>query len=429
MKRVWGLLFVSVLALAAMLATVGSAWADNKPKDIDPNSLIEGPAGIGVETGTSHGPQTGSVTLSGTPADYDWWNGCSPTAAGMLFGYWEEHGHDAFPGNHRNLPATYPGTSTTQSDYNDARGIIASWAHKQSGVSQGLTYGSYRSHAPNCIADFLRTDNSSTSRGDMAHGLETFAAWDDRRTPVNESRRFTATTSYVSSGWSFANYCAEIDAGRPVHLGLSGTDSKGNYVGHSVLGVGYNNTGGKQDVILLTTWHWGLQEWQWSNEPYSGYDFSVYAGTMLQPSTTPTPHLSAYFSIAHTYIGDLTVTLGTGDPAHPDWSTVAWNRGGTSADNLVLTDIDCSAVESQFVGHDLTWFLKVTDSKTGDTGTIEDFQIRWGPGDSVFDYSGPPVAILDNQTEYVYLATPEPGTLTLLALGCAAWVVRRRARR
>jgi hypothetical protein len=391
----------SSIAAIAVCFGFGAAHGFCDPGDVDPNSRVEGP--VDFASGEESSPGAGAVILSNVPADYDWWNGCSPTAAGMLFGWWEEAGHDAFPGNHRNLPATYSNTSTNPNDYADARGVIAGWAHKQSGISQSLTYGSYKNHAPDSIADFILTQNAGTSRSDMAWGFQNFGAWDDRRTSAIESQRFTTSTKYTSSGWTYNDYVAEINAGRPVHLGLDST--KG---GHSVLGVGYNNTGGKSDIILLTTWHQGLQEWEWSNETHSGYGFSVYGATTMTAQTGTTPLLSAYFSLAHTYVGNLAVTIGVGDPSSPTWSTTAWSRGGGGGDNLVLTDIDCTAMLADFRAQPLNWYLQVYDAVSGNTGTIQDFQIRYNFDDIVAYYSGSPVAIGDLSTSYAYLLTNPP---------------------
>jgi len=350
------------------------------------------------------------VLLPHLPADYCWWNGCSPTAAGMLMGWWDEEGYDVFPGDHRNLPATYPDTSTNPADYADARGVIAGWAHKQSGLSQGLIYpgltygfGSYMYHAPDSLADFLRTHNAETKREDMAHGLEMFAAWDDPRTFAIESYRFSAQTVYTP-GWSYANYCAEIDAGRPVHLGL--TSSNG---GHSVLGVGYNNTGGQQKVKLLTTWHWGVQEWNWTGQVVNvggtQYTFSAYAATLMQPEAVETPDVSAYFSIAGARTDKLQVTVGVGNPNSPTWSTVAWNDQSNASYNLVMTDVDCSAMLSQLLSGELNWFLKVYYFYSYEPATLEDFQIRYQFDDMVFEWESGPISLRSNNTVCAYLTT------------------------
>ncbi|MCD4824764.1 MAG: PEP-CTERM sorting domain-containing protein [Phycisphaerae bacterium] len=379
-------------------------------------------------------PTAGAVILSHTPEDYNWWNGCSPTAAGMLFGWWEEEGHDAFPGNHRNVPSTYNSTSTNPAHYEDARGIIAGWAHKQEGINQGLSYGSHDNHIPDSIADFMLTHNSSTSPHWMPHSLETFGAWDDRRTSEIESRSFRAVKDY---SLTYSKYCNQIDAGRPVFLGLTATN--GSSMGHSVLGVGYNNTDGKQSYILNTTWGWGLQEWDWVEEQQTSYRFEVSRGVLVNAVTTPVPELSAYLSIAHDWAGDLTVVVGVGDPDNPDWSTTVWigeDRGGYKVfnqTNLVLTDIDCTAVLDDYLAGDLEWFLKVTDDNnqggTSDAGFIVDFQIRHNFDEFITFYGGGPVAIDESAPACVSLGTvPEPATISLLILGGSALLTRRRRR-
>lgn len=411
---------VTTMILAGTLSTVRA-----DPAAEDPRSLVEGPieAPLLLENAINP-PGPGAVILSNTPADYDWWNGCSPTAGGMLFGWWDEAGVESFPGNHRNLPATYSNTSTNQTNYTDARGVVAGWAHKQEGMAQSLTYGHYANHAPDSIADFLLTSNGGSSRGNMAHGFEMFGAWDDPRTPEIESATFQCSTVYTFSGWSYADYCAEIDAGRPVHLGLNGATG-----GHSVLGIGYNNTDGKTNVVVHTTWHSGQQEWEWENETHSGYSFSVYGATLTQKDPTPTPDLSAYVSIAHTYIGNLIVEIGYGDPANPDWSTIVWNHDGSGSDNLVLTDLDCTAALEDFLAGELDWYVKVADNAGGNTGTLEDFQIRYGPQGRIYEYDGPAMQIGDLQTITATVTTPEPTTMALLGFGFAALAAVRRRRR
>jgi autotransporter-associated beta strand protein len=340
-------------------------------------------------------PLPGSVTLSHIPPDYDWWNGCAPTAAGMLFAWWDEMGYPVFPGDPRNLPATYDGTSSNPADYTDARGVIASWEHKLAGG--GLTYGSYKNHAPNSIADFILTYNSSTQPSALAHGFETFGAWDAPSTARIEGQRFTASTSYTSGDWTYQKYVDEINAGRPVYLGWTSGSSQ-----HATLGIGYNNTGGKQDVIVLTTWHSGEQEWEWTNEQSQ---YSVASGTTMQPISGAHPPLSGYFSIARGYTYDLNVELGVGDPLNPTWKTIVWNHQGGQDNNLVLTDLDCTPIMADFRTKNLQWYLKVSQEYPQFPGTIQDFQIRYGFDQLDFKMTGAPVTIPDSGAGYVYLNT------------------------
>ena len=133
----------------------------------------------------------------------------------------------------------------------------------------------------------------------MAPGLVDFCAWDDPTTVTNdESYTATATTCYTSTGWTYADYCAEIDAGRPVHLGLVSQETG---EGHSVTGVGYDNTGGKQEYIAWTTWAGvPMVSWGWLGESQSGYNFRVYGATYLQVQLDVSPVTSATASTTAT---------------------------------------------------------------------------------------------------------------------------------
>jgi len=333
------------------------------------------------------------VLLPHLPADLRWWNGCSPTAAGMLFGYWEEEAgklYDAFPGSHRDVPSSYPATSTNPADYQDARGVIAGWAHKQQGMAEGLSYGSYRNHPPDSLADFLGTWNAETSPLDQAYGLKMFAAWDDPRTPEIESRPFDAARFRVLDGWGYADYQSEIDAGRPVLLNVRAPGSA-----HSVLGVGYDDTGGRQDILVLTTWRQGLRQWEWENETQTGLGYSVTDGIVVTPLRPAPPRLSAYISIAHPFIRDLEVELGLGSPEAPFWSKTVWMHEGGGARNLVLTHLDIRELLDGFHTQQLDWYLKVVDNSDTGTGWIEDFQIRYGLDQLVYRLATPHVPIPD----------------------------------
>ena len=246
---------LTALIAIGLIAASGSTWAQEidslkgpTPRPLEPiEGIVEGPLPLGA------------VVLD-LPFDYDWWYGCSPTAAGLLFGWWEEHGYpNVFAGNHRDWVLGRPCPSFNPSHFEDAHGVVATWEHHQAGQDQGQYYGSYAGHTPACLADFMLTQDGGTMRSDMAWGFSNFAAWDDPETPECESYVFIPQTYSVGGSWGYDDYCAEIDAGRPVHLGLTWYQGGG----HSVIGLGYNNTGGKKNVYLLTTWHSGLVEWPW----------------------------------------------------------------------------------------------------------------------------------------------------------------------
>ena len=110
---------------------------------------------------------------------------------------------------------------------------------------------------------------------------------------------------------------------------------------------------------------------------------------------------TARVEIDHTYRGDLVVTVGVGNVNTPSWSTVVSNRSGGSADN-VYADVDISGGSAYLPPSSTNvWFLKVSDQKTGDTGTIRTFRITY-QGET-YSSMETPVAVNDNQTNYAYI--------------------------
>ena len=220
--------------------------------------------------------------------EYIWHYGCGPTVAGMLFGWWDAQPGttDLFQGD----ASTFWGDSS-ETLLGGPKSMVASASHIVSGSELGLTYGtymdspSYPNHTSNpaSLADFIHTSDGDTWRTWMAIGLEMFAAWDSPWTEANESYIATTTNHYTSAHWGFDDFKAEIDAGRPVHLGITS---------HAVAALGYWDQSTAEDpdnygYIGYTTWSgWGLQEWRWDggNVPDGRW---VYGATYLNIEARP----------------------------------------------------------------------------------------------------------------------------------------------
>ncbi|MBN1588433.1 MAG: tandem-95 repeat protein [Pirellulales bacterium] len=242
-----------------------------------------------------------AVLLPYEVPEYHWWQGCSPTAAGMLFAYWDTYlGKD-------NLYTFYDGDSSywdtvhMNASYENNYGrngvypsrathsIVASWEHHQAGQALGLTYGSWDRNGNgivdtsdreqwNSLADFMRTQDGGTSRGNMAQGFIDYAAWDDPETPTSEAYY---ANSWTQGNENWAEYTSEINNGYPVHVGIPG---------HSILGFGYwddpNGVYGEphtQYVVNMTTW-------ASSAGKFGLIEFSeVYAYTLLRVGDSVVP--------------------------------------------------------------------------------------------------------------------------------------------
>jgi len=263
-----------------------------------------------------------------------WTYGCAPTAAGMIFGYYDRNGYPKMytgPANGGLAPLTDLGQGTPPEFPTPISGscsIIAT----QRGFDGRTTYGhvddywdDYNSPGPDpwegirsehawddCTADFMGTsqwkwdfDGDGTRddcvdgatvgwfnpdgtklydfippswaglpRTELCHGMRLFA----------ESRGYTVPENYTQGiaprypgGFSFDDYMAEIDSGNPVMLLLEG---------HAIVGVGYDTDG--QIVYLHDTWDCNDHTMTWGGT-YAGMAHKAVAVVHLVPLCYPEP--------------------------------------------------------------------------------------------------------------------------------------------
>jgi len=282
-----------------------------------------------------------AVMLSEVPTS-TWTYGCSATSAGMLFGYYDRRGHTNMytgPANGGVCPLTDLGQGDIPgSPISGACSIIAT----ENGFDGRTTAGhvddywiSYGSAGPDpwesggtehtwggCTADYMGTnqwkwdsnvdgtvdfnvdggtmcycytDGSKvydyippsswgTPQTELCHGMRLFA----------ESRGYTVVENYNqltdnqhASGFSFADYMSEIDAGRPVLLQVTG---------HTMVGVGYDQA--TQTVYLHDTWGNSVHTMIWGAD-YLGMYLQAVTVIQLEPVEEGCP-------------GTHTVTVGPG---------------------------------------------------------------------------------------------------------------------
>lgn len=258
-----------------------------------------------------------AVMLSDVPA-FDWSNGCSATSAAMMFGYYDRNGYSNMydgPTNGGICPlnnAAWGDGSMPLSATKMGLDGLATRGHVDDYYLEYLSttdpyVGNWTQHIyAGCTADFMGTsqyqnwsnvdgsttffyypDNSplydysgheslSPPRRDGMHGMRLFAA----------SRDYTVVTNYnqyiygyggVSAGFTYAQYCQEIDAGRPVIIQVAG---------HSMLGVGYDTSG--STVYLHDTWDYHLHSMIWGGS-YAGMTHFGVGVLQLEQSVITSP--------------------------------------------------------------------------------------------------------------------------------------------
>ena len=236
--------------------------------------------------------------------DYDWWYGCSPTSAGMMMGYYDRNGYEGLL--YGNLcPGGVAETSTYgMADWSAlAHPMIASQEHVDDywGTDSPPPF-----HADNCLADFMETsqgqgDGSTTFyyytngapftyQNAEAHGVTgdsgmygmyeyvQYAGYDvtDPTTDVGVYNQYSDNRG-LTYGFTFEQYKAEIDAGRPVLI---------HVVDHTMLGYGYNDTGNQ--VTLYDTWTPGPHYMTWGGS-YSGLEMVGVTVLELTGGDVPEP--------------------------------------------------------------------------------------------------------------------------------------------
>lgn len=214
------------------------------------------------------------VMLSGVPS-YNWYHGCSPTAGGQLFGYWDGNGYaDLFDAAGADVMLT-----ANVQDEIASPGHIADYWGNPDPMAAG--------HTDDSIADFM-----GTSRGSLANGWTYLSHIDDGIEDYAAFRGYndwTATNVLFGSSFGWADLVAEIDADRPLLLAV---DSSGNGgVDHSVTGIGYDDRGADGLwYACFNTWHEDeTVDWYQFRGVSDSYGWGVYNATLVLPGAPDSP--------------------------------------------------------------------------------------------------------------------------------------------
>ncbi len=370
-------------------------------------------------------PDSSAGTNTLTVPTFNWVFGCSAVSGAMIAGYYDRTDYPNMytgPTNGGVMPldnsswptwsdgySTYPNCPLIASKNGvDGRTIKGSiddyWVQYGSSANDPYITGAWAQHEwGTAIGDYMKTSQSAYSNTD---GATSFYNWTSLTDPLTcadmvtygiagadgtygrklfyEARGYTVTDCYnqktdntIAGGFSFNQFKAEIDAGRPVLLNLAG---------HSIVGVGYDDT--TNTVYIHDTWDYGNHTMTWGGS---------YAGMQLL-SVSVVNLESTQNAVTVTVVspnGGETLTRGTVVPI--TWS-YSGNPGGnvkielyngptlsstiTSSTSLSAGSYNWSIPSTQTFGSNYT--IKITSTTNG---TISD------TSDAPFTITGPSITV------------------------------------
>lgn len=182
-----------------------------------------------------------SAYIPGVPF-IQWTYGCSPTAASMIFGYWDPRGYG------RLWDYFYTHWDYIEDHWDDCANNnkeLAIRMFTDTLVNGGTSINNIRNGMINCA----NSDNGYTCSGALS--------------PMG----------WYGNDWLFDWFEREIDAGRPCHWNVFWYWQGGRFINHSVTGIGYSFSPAETLCQIHTTWSesepfwplWTYHEGRWSN--------------------------------------------------------------------------------------------------------------------------------------------------------------------
>jgi hypothetical protein len=216
------------------------------------------------------------VKLENVP-DYQWTNGCSPTAATMMMAYYAINSYGGH--SYSNL---IPGGTPPLNTFNNPNALVTS-AIDTMAHDMGTTGGATTFH-------YYANGGKFTPQDALANGLQghdgTYGLYQYVKNAGYNADAFTEQISNTSTDpnkFTFTDFETGINEGRPVLLSMFGTAG-----GHTVLGYGYDDS--TMSIYIRDTWatggYFGGGIMQWGGT-YDG--MSLYIATDLTPSSSPVP--------------------------------------------------------------------------------------------------------------------------------------------
>jgi len=208
--------------------------------------------------------------------------GCGPTAAAMILGYYDGHGFpDLVAGDASSQTSAVNNMISSQGNWDDYCVPLDYYPGPMYSDKSEYPYGD--EHSDDCIADFMKTSQSKVNNyyswswfSDVDDALEDYV---DYIAPQYEVNANNLQYYYSGSGLNWDNYCAEINANRPMVLLI---DSNGNNdADHFVTAIGYWDNNGQQYYGCYDTWTKNIKWYDFTKMAY-GNDQGVYGATFCE---------------------------------------------------------------------------------------------------------------------------------------------------
>jgi len=214
------------------------------------------------------------VVISDVPA-YLWLNGCGPTAAGMVIGYWDGQGYDELvDGSATSQTPAVNDMISSSGNYDDYCVPIDSSPVLLPDLSE-LPFGD--EHPDDSVADFMKT---SQSYHNNYYGWSWFSHVDDSLSAYVEfadARHYDAhVENLVWGSLTWTRFRSEIDANQPVIL-LVDTDGNGG-TDHFVPAIGYGEQSGTLMYACLNTWDSSIHWYEFA-QMAGGQPWGIYGAT------------------------------------------------------------------------------------------------------------------------------------------------------
>jgi len=377
------------------------------------------------------GKEAATNVLSSVPA-FNWVFGCSAVSGAMIAGYYDRNGYpDIYTGptNGGVMPLDnsswptwsdgydiYPNCPLIASkngvDGRSSRGSIDDyWVQYESSASDPYITGAWTQHTwGDAVGDYMKTSQSAYGNSDGSTTFYTFTSSASQltcsamegygistqdgtygRKLFYEARGYTVTDCYnqktdniISGGFSFAQYKAEIDAGRPVMLNLAG---------HTIVGLGYDDSSNL--VYIHDTWDYSNHTMTWGGS-YSGMALQSVSIVNLAHVVSPgSIELSASAYSVNENGGSVTITATrTGGSSGAVGVSYGTGNGTATAGS------DYTAANGV-----LSWADGDTADKTFTVSIISDYVVE---GDETFTIT------LSSPTGGAVLGSPSSATVTII---------------